>query len=165
MKKIFLLCAVLGAGQLYGMADIKHEIIKKAIESSKNIDEAVKAVKVGCTLQGACYNNLKDFTRLMGLLANKFPGEYRNEISKNFNTPVAKEYLDLNGKFINLLNGAYSNAKLLIAKKLLSEGADPNFTWKRDNGALLKNTKFLAENSDEGYQSIVDLLIQYGAKE
>jgi hypothetical protein len=143
MKKMTLLFMLtLGAGQLYGMRDlppdVRREIINKAIQSSTNLDDAVKAVNVACTVQGACYDTLPKFTALVASLQIKFPNEFRYEIAAKFKTPIAKEYNKLGEDFIELLNemdrdyDAKNDASILRkATALLDKGLDPNFSFSR----------------------------------
>jgi len=138
MKKITLLFTILCAGQLYGMEaqnisdlpkDVHNEIIKMALATSDNLDEAIKAIKVASALRGIKYDNLKKFTALVGVLAQKFPDLSREEIAQNFNTPLAKQYSELNYKLENALRAQVAYV-LKFVKETLDEGADPNYTWK-----------------------------------
>lgn len=172
MKKMTILFTILCASQLYGMRelpyDIRHEIVKKAIESSDTLDDAVKAANVACTIQGACYeNNLANFTRLVGMLHSKFPTETRKEITKKLNTSTVKEeYMSLVGQFIDkVLLGINTATALENAKILLDAGVDPNYDWgsSRLQTSLLQTSKALKQQ-DQNVKDIIDLLIKYGAK-
>lgn len=159
MKKMTLLFTILCAGQLYGMkdlpSDVQHEIVKKAIESSRTIEDAARAINVACTVQGACYNNLKDFNKLLGLLQGKFPAEYKYEMAKKINTETARKYMSLNEKWFSIMNS--DKPSMGLVKRLLDEGADPNFSWQRSSGQSLLDIFEVRE-----LDGIVKLLKQYG---
>lgn len=112
MKKMTLLFTVLGASQLYGAMEVKNirdlprdihsQILNAAFPESKdNLDEAIKAIKATGAAQGLRYDNLKDFTRLMHVLAKKFNTGPHNVINspygvaEKFKTPLAEKYVKL----------------------------------------------------------------------
>ncbi len=80
-----------------------HGEIVRALAKSKDLGQTIEAIKVAGTLRGLRYDNFKDFTRLVGVLAEKFLDLTREEIAKNFNTPIAKQYSELNYKLEHAL--------------------------------------------------------------
>lgn len=105
MKKIAL-CMFLCIGVLNGMEpeqrskdvclsnlpeEVYNEIIETALATSSNLSQAIKALKVASVLRGVCYDNLKDFTRIVHILADKF-NVTTQEVALRFDTSLAKEY-------------------------------------------------------------------------
>ncbi len=144
MKKLILLFTMAcAAGQLYGMLevqnimdlpeDVRNKIISMALPSSDNLDETIKAIKVG-VLRGVRYDNLKTFTALMDVLAKKFPNILRKKIAEKFNTPIAKEYVTLGEQlFLPVITYGFANRRseqspVEDMKKLLEKDADPNYS-------------------------------------
>lgn len=106
MNKVVLLCMFLCVGALNGMKleqgskdvcvsnlpeDVCNEIIKMALVSSNNLRDAIKSVKVAEVLCGVRYDNLKDFTRIVHILADKF-NITTEQVAAKFDTSVAEEY-------------------------------------------------------------------------
>lgn len=159
MKKIALLFTILCAGQLYGMEsersmygmekmgafgelpkDIHHEIVKKAIESSKNLEDVIQAINVACAIHGACYDNLKDFTKLVHILADKFDkytifGVIKflstEIIAEEFGTQIAKQYTELNNELLKMTQESSWNPNraevINKLEELIKAGADVNY--------------------------------------
>jgi len=147
MKKLLLLSTLVCAGQMYGMESqepmgtfaqlpkelLHQEIIKQAIESSNTLEEAIKAVKMARALSGVQYDNLKNFTKLVHLLADKFDTT-THEVANEFNTLLAKNYIQL-GEQLLQLNNQFNQPNILdkdnIRNKidqLINDGADVNFS-------------------------------------
>lgn len=131
MKKMALLLTILCAGALNGMQEwynlpneLKQEIINTALAASNNIDAATKAIKTTGALYGVKFdeNNLEDFTTLVHILANRFNLPTKT-IAEQFNSPTAKQYLDLGMK---MSNPAMMTAPYIAL--LISKGADVNFS-------------------------------------
>ena len=153
MKKMILVCAMICAGQLYGMGDIGklpkevQVLIIQALNSSNDIDSIINSIKAASSTSKALnqmvneqynLNNLKGFTTLVGILADKASTSLgRFEIAQKFNTPIAQEYMDLGGKFVALLNA--DKADLVKIKELINKGLDPNFSFKGAASTNLKN--------------------------
>lgn len=167
MKNIrLLLFTLLCASQLYGMElpskeqlppELYTEIIRKAVETSNTLEEAVKAVNAASALQGAKYENLKDFTRLVHILANKFNAS-TEEVANLFGTKTAQHYLYLGKKVQNIV----FNSKGRIGEhvdevnKLIAEGADVNYVAQSGMTALIQ-----AAMSLNPY--MVELLLNHGS--
>lgn len=152
MKKVFFLCALICAAQLYGMEpirtkeeeekaqrakvlaiytscatfpELRQEIIGKALATSDNRHEPAKIIKKISILHGVEFDklfNLKDFTSLVHILANQFHDSCF-AISCTFKTPVAEKYGELFFQ-INKLVGANDITAL---KNVIEQGADINF--------------------------------------
>jgi len=166
-----LLGALVCAGQIYGMEpqepmgafaqlpkELHQEIIRKAIESSDTLEEFVKAVNVACALQGVCYDNLKDFTKLMHMLADKFDTT-THEVAGNFHTSLAEKYIQLGEQLLIIDDESSQLDTFDKVTQLINDGADVNFTM-RNNMAIDSTPLFVAIqliNVD-----VVKLLMQSG---
>jgi hypothetical protein len=179
MKKIALLFTMVCASQLYGMEpeyglqnlppDMRREIVNKAIESSATLESAVKAVNTACVVHGACYNNLKDFTKLVHMLADKF-GNATSTVANKFGTEIAKEYIKKGRDLRDTDWEAPSFIVISIVKKKIEDGADVNFseggqlntlnTVRLKKGLTIRGTP-----SSSNYEKIEKELINAGAKE
>ena len=134
MKKIALLLTIVCAGRLYGMEaenigslpkELHDQLIQMAFTTSNNPAETIKAIQFASAVHGVQYDNLKDFTRLVHLLADKF--DTRTDIIANeFRTPAAKTYSTLGYSLIKALgdNTPVGHAKVA---DLIQQGADVNF--------------------------------------
>ena len=67
-----------------------HKVIVNALAQSNNLEQVIEAIKVAGILSGVRYDNLKDFTALMDILAKKFPDMSRQEIAAKFDTEIAR---------------------------------------------------------------------------
>src|SRR5262245_54934151 len=107
MKKTIILFTILSIGLLNGMEtepsyetlpkELKQEIINTALATSKSVDEAINTLKTVSALQGIQFDklfDLKDFTKLVHMLADKFNTK-TELIAEKFKTPVAEEYVRL----------------------------------------------------------------------
>src|SRR5690242_15449786 len=100
IAKIALLFTIACVGQLYGMEkpsygsllpELKQEIINTALATSKNVDEAISMLKKLSALHGVEFDklfNLKDFTKLVHVLADKF-NISTSQVAQKIDTPVA----------------------------------------------------------------------------
>ena len=149
MKKM-ILCAILCAGQLYGMRN--------------NLPE-----RQGETLMDllAKTNNLKSFNVLMNKLAERFPGSTREDIAKKLNTPLANKYIEINKAFVQSILTEDPVARLQYAQTYLKRDADPNFTFRYgDNsyGSVLGTAYNMAvKDHGEGNRLVELLLNEYKA--
>ncbi len=190
MKKIALLFTIVcAAGQLYGMEaqnimglpeDVRNEIIRKALAASDTLEEAIKAIKVGA-LRGVNYDNPKDFTKLVHVLAKKFDLDTAT-VAQEFRTTtvanIAKNYL-IQSRMLLKLIASYDadDIQILIddIKKLISYGADVNFVQRptgmlpslgfNEDTPLIKIFSYKPYNVQEALQRIktlVELLLEYG---
>jgi len=162
MKKLFLLAVLICIGQMYGMEPLEpmgsfaqlpkelHEEIIMALLKSKDLEQAVEAIKVACVLRGACYDNLKDFTRLAHIFANQF-NVSTYQIAKKFNTSTANEYNILNTQ----LMVAIQSSDIQKLTDLINEGADVNYSTDL-------NTP-LTKAVIQWNLQIIKLLLQHGA--
>ncbi len=138
MKKTTLLFTILCAVQLYGMEETQkmgtfgslpediHKVIVQSLATSNNLEQTIEAIKVAGILQGVRYDNLKDFTKLVHILANKFnvPTE---KIAKKFNTPIAQKYLQLCS---DLFKKILMRSSIEELTQLIQQGADVNCSAK-----------------------------------
>ena len=153
MKKVFLLCALVCASQLYGMEpeqkpqswnilprDVQILIIQ-ALYSNDNPDEAIRAIiamsRTNKAVNQLIHGDIKSFTALVDLLEKKFPKMARQEIAKKFNTSIAKEYVELGRQLMSLgfdLQYGPSDIPIINAIKALitQENADPNYSAEYD---------------------------------
>lgn len=131
MKKVFLLCALVCAGQMYGMEKMGtfgelpeelHQEIVRALLNSKDLDQVIDAIKVASVLRGVRYDDLADFTKLVHALADKF-NKPTIFVARKFNTPTAKKYIDLSIALLFIPSSTFNNVAQLI-----KDGADVNFT-------------------------------------
>lgn len=173
MKKLILLFTMVCAtNQLYGMEqatpketllpDLKQKITHMASSASKNLNEAINALESASTFYGVqfdklFFDNLKDFTALVNLLAKKFPDKSRKEIAEKFKTPIAKKYVHLGEKLAN------NWKKKDILTQLIKEGVDLYYsiTYATDEGVYLLtplNRATMSKNVE-----IVQLLLDAGA--
>ncbi len=83
-----------------------------------DLDKAIEAVK---NLQG---NTLKDFTKLVHILANKF-NTTTQAVAEKINTPTARIYLTLGNELLTLA-GSWRKEREIIS--FIQAGADINFT-------------------------------------
>ena len=179
MKKMILLVIMVCAGQLYGMGDIGklpkevQVLVIQALNSSNDIDSIINSIKVASSTSKALnqmineqygLNNLKGFTTLAGILADKASrlgntalGNFG--IARKFNTPVAKEYIDLGNQFVALLKA--ENADLAKIKELINKGLDPNLTGQGQS-ILERVTQALWDKNNK--KAAVQLLLAAGAK-
>ena len=128
MKKSYLLCTIICASQLYGMQqsyykqlppELRQEIINNAL-AQNNIEDAIKILQGLYTLQhGLSYDNLKNFSRLVHILATKF-NQTPLQIAEQFETPIAQEYFKLTKK----LGTSILQNKLEETEILINKGAD-----------------------------------------
>lgn len=154
MKKITLILAILCTNALNGMdptsteqktkeleiyklltaiPELQKEIITAALATAKNIDEAIHMIEKLSILGGVRYDNLKNFTTLINIVAKKFPDITRQEIAQKFTLPIAQEYIKLNNLFMdNISRIKYyrpekSGNALHEVTKLLDD-IDPNYS-------------------------------------
>lgn len=132
MKKLILLFTIACAGQLYGMEaesvrdlpeELRREIMQLAqvILPSNNLDEAITTIKKLSAFFGNPLDDLKTFTALVHILADKFNKE-PSDVAKQFNTPTAEKYEKLSTALTNLIVNHYFDG----VKKLIEQGADVN---------------------------------------
>jgi len=107
--------------------NIHDKIIKIVLASSDTLalEETIKAINIASALRVVRYDNLKDFTKLVYILADKF-NVLPNLVAKKFNTSTARIYLGLGLKLS--MNPQYPI-------QLIEQGADINFM----NGTPLGN--------------------------
>lgn len=125
MKKVFLLCALICAGQLYGMeseklkyedtygslpSELKQYIINTALVLSKDLPDAINAIKAFSTLHGVDYKKLNDIT-LVNALTDKFP-----EIVKDVIVFAVKQP-ELYQKVLTILKEKPIEAAIEVLKK------------------------------------------------
>ena len=190
MKKLILLFTILCAGQLYGMEaqnimglpeELRTEIIRKALAASDTLEEAIKAIKVG-VLRGVNYDNPKDFTKLVHVLAKKFDLDTAT-VAQEFRTTtvanIAKNYL-IQSRMLLKLIASYDAGDIQILidniKELINGGADVNFVQRHtgmlpslgfnEDTPLIKIFSYKPYNVQEalqGIKTLVELLLEYGA--
>lgn len=151
---MILLFTILCAGQIYGMEkeqpsggplvpDVYTEILKKVVERSNTLADAIQAVDIASVLQGIRYDNLKNFTRLVHILADKFhitTQEAAHKIASSLNNllPIAKQYENLASNLNQALENFHSythptkqeplDARRNLIKRLIADGADVNYS-------------------------------------
>lgn len=159
MKKITFLFIILCTGQIYGMEqeqslgnlpkEIHHEIVK-ALATSNNFGDTVQAVSIASALQGVRYDNLKNFTALVHILADKF-NKSTCVVSLHFKTPIATEYEKLG----NALLSCWPSTKLI------QQGADVNFIGYDPVKGKISTPLIMAARAGNVY--LVELLLHAGA--
>ncbi len=167
MKKITLLFTILCAGQLYGMEEPPkmgafgdlpedvHKVIVQSLATSNNLEQTIEAIKVAGALQGVRYDNLKDFTKLVHILAKKFsvPTE---KVATVFKTPTSLKYLEMiNNETLRYMEGDVLNE----LNQLIKNGLDVNATYRYMNSPSLLDQMVNQEAKPE----IIKLLLDAGA--
>jgi hypothetical protein len=159
MKRIILIFTILCVSQLYGMEpepvlgelpeDVHNTIIRMALATSDTLEEAIKAIKVASVLRGIRYDNLKSFTKLVHMLANKFPKKDTKTIAKLFGTSIAEEYINLGNALIGAISWWEDIDQIT---KLIMQGADVNYSDKN------LGTPFTMANKADNSKEIIQLL-------
>lgn len=176
--KVFLLGALVCAGQMYGMEPMEHknepvkfgqewktlpDEVKRLIlvalsESGNNLDEAikniVKASKINKELNSMInLNDLKGFTKIVHMLADRF-NQYPIAIATKYfkKSAVASRYLSLATK----LKSAIAKGEVETAKEAIAEGVDVN-----NIPGLLHVAIYFAINKGHGTE-IIQLLLDNG---
>jgi hypothetical protein len=192
MKKIVLLFTIVCASQLYGMdptssftkvsedrslyelqrtgpqnisdlpKDVHNEIIKTALATSPDLLRTIEAINVASALRGVRYDNLKDFTRLVHILSNKFNALDASMIDwfLGYHMPgvalTADEYATLAHDLID----AIEKGQVDTAASLIEQGADVNYSFfSEDYGYTSALIIAVRKNDTE----IVKLLLNAGA--
>jgi len=181
MKKIALLLTIVCAGQLYGMepsvaeamagrpekgnlGDFEqlpeevHGVIVKALATSNDLEQTIEAIKVASALQGVQYDNLKDFTTLVHILADKFDIPTA-EVAQQFGTPMANTYYQLGSKLRHAVKVVQTEARYNEIIALIKDGADVNFSNDSKNFTPLN----FALNNDFNVE-VIKTLLNDGAK-
>lgn len=176
MKKVSLLLTILCAGQLYGMEntdlsqgamepekksnlgafeqlppELRQIVAQTALELSTDINQAITIAKI------LPINNLKDFTKLVHILADKFEYYTTQDIAKAFKTPASKAYLDLAKELADAIYYGDVNKVTESIKK----GADVNFDTN-DIGFSSLPLLFYAISRGGGGNEVIKLLIDNG---
>ncbi len=183
MKKIILLFTIICAGQLYGMEEAPkmgafgdlpedvHKVIVQALATSNNLEQTIEAIKVASVLRGVRYDNLKDFTKLVHILADKF-NTTTAKIAKEFKTPIAEKYVNLGNDltFYMLMFDKDGNIKDPDRfTQLINQGADVNYTGTEGSIYILGKGDFpdiqtpLIAAVKSGNSDLVKLLLNSGA--
>jgi hypothetical protein len=135
--------------------ELKRDIIISALAANGDIDQAVDTIENTSMLYGVqfdkLFNNLKDFTALMNVLAKKFPTISRREIAKKFTTPIARTYINL---YDELKTNVYAG-NIKGAKKAIEQGADVK-------AGIILHTALLPKNYQPS-TAMIKLLLEYGA--
>jgi predicted transcriptional regulator len=139
------------------IANDSNEILKQSLATSNTLDEAINAIKKLSALHGVQFDNLKGFTTLVHLLANKF-GLSPQEVANKFNTPTSKKYMRLAVELIE----AVKNNNMDTVTELIAQGADVNY-YKKDPTEVDKMTP-LAYAVKKNNEKLVKLLLDYEAK-
>ena len=108
------------------LPELQQEIITKALAVSDSVVEAIDMIKKLSIVHGTSFDklfNLKDFTKLVHILADQFD-KSPYSIALKFNTPIAKKYVEL----ASLLNTSVQHGIVAAAKQFIIEGADVNAT-------------------------------------
>lgn len=143
MKKLFLLCALVCAGQMYGMEpkkplfleiehiselpkDIHQKIIKTALETTNHPYLTIMMIERLSAMQGIQGNklfdkllgNLKDFTKLVHMLADRSKMT-PVQVAVDLTGSTAQKYVALSNSFeLAVLNGWIETAERLIAQEV-----------------------------------------------
>jgi len=130
MKKIVLLFTIACIGQLYGMEpiepsykslpkELQQEIITQALAVSNDPFQAIEMIEKFSILHGVQFDNIKDFTKLVHILADKF-NVSAQDIAYFFETPVSQKYRQLFNTFLRYLR----ENNLEDIKKSIAQGVD-----------------------------------------
>lgn len=180
MKKLCLLGVLVCAVVLNGMEqsyyktlpkELQQEILSTALISSKNLTEAINALKNASMLHGVqfdkLFDNLEDFTKIAHRLADQF-NVSTWEVSFAFKkTPIAERYMDLiekavpgsaryNNEYGLLVSSGITRSDYL--NKLIKEGVDVNATYVLYRDSLLTLSTKSIDNVD-----LIKLLLRSGA--
>lgn len=174
MKKIALLFMIVCAGALNGMEpmkaerisdlpeDVHNEIIKKALASGDTLSEVMQTVNVASALRGMRYNNLKDFTKLVHILAANTFDTQTDMVAwhlKNFApdmTEIANQYITLTHNLTDAIETRNINA----ADLSIQQGADVNYSFFCEEYGYTIALISAVRNKDK---AMVKLLLDAGA--
>ncbi len=183
MKKIALLFTLVCVGQLYGMEqeqpkkdlgafeqlpeDVHNVIINMAFATSNTLHQTIETIKAMSALRRAQYDNLKDFTKLVHILADKFYYD-TDSVARVYNTSTAHTYRGLGSRLLDIASLAHKpiwsgpgvedlSYILDRMKQLITEGADVNFSGSQLSTPLYKAL-------EKGNAEAVKLLLEFGAK-
>ena len=191
MKKIALLCALVCAGQLYGMEsyfaeaskdrlgkeavgiytssemlpEIKQQIISAALASSDSVDEAIDAIKKFSVLHRVpfdiLFNDLKTFTKVVNLLKEKFFSKLTLLAIAYKLNPAIAEKYDELNA--QLLESIYNGNPIEDIIELLNQGADVNtYAHERFHEMWVEGTP-LRVAAEKSRVDVVKLLLNSGA--
>ena len=137
------------------LPELQKEVITAALNSNNTIDEAIDQIKRASVFYNVPYdnlfNNLKDLTKFVHMLADKFNSSTEN-VANKFGTTTAQTYINLGKKLVS----AIDNRKIDRASQAITQGADVNYTY----GA---NVSLLMHAMDFGNSGLVKLLLDSGA--
>lgn len=139
--------------------ELQGVITQKAILSSNNIKEVVENIKKFSEVYGVkidtLFDNLKDFTKLVHILGDKFDTSPQViAVYLHWDTPTAQKYQELYQDFVNALyHGSIEDVKRLIA-----EGADIVAV----SGIICRTLKYLLPMGEPAAEKI-KLLLKHGA--
>jgi hypothetical protein len=157
--------AIQNAGMIYGDVQLDKtaaiEILKKALSNNmdllKNLLKNIRpndfdgAIEIIEKLE---INDLKDFTKMIHILADKFNEPTGLIVKHSFKTPVSQEYQNLGMQLLNIAGREGESVRNKIIE-LIKEGADINFAF---GDSVL--AKAISEYSLEN----IELLLKLGAK-
>lgn len=167
MKKLFLVGALVCAGQLYCMENLYEKtlweefpeelqriVVSKALDTSNTLNEAVNAIKKLSILHNVRYDNIKDMAALVDVLTNKFPDNSQAAITKALEKHGLIEF---RGEWKTLPD----DVKGLILIALLQSGNDLNEAVKNIVKASAidgKLNKMINYNDFKGFTTILHIL-------
>lgn len=108
--------------------DVKVLILMALAQSGDELEESVHNIKKVSLVNrdlNKMLNDLKEFTKIVHIIADKFDNLTSHEVADEFDTSIAKQYIEINESLVlAILSGSPSPEKVI---KLLNQGADVNF--------------------------------------
>lgn len=127
--------------------DVYQELVA-TLEKHQNIDQAIASINENFT-----FENLKDFTALVHMLATEFH-KTTAQVAKKFNSPIARRYLKLGGELEDVSGAKWERVGHSIIN-LIKQGADVNLSGRTSPLRIAINNV-----NPHG----VNILLKYGAK-
>lgn len=122
-----------------------------ALASSNTLEKAIEAINIASISREVLCDNLKDFIKLVHILAYKFD-EYPITIAEKFNTSTAKRYIELHDK----LGQAVFDSVIEYTDQLILKGADIT-----DHASILQ-IEIHSKLKEKQFTPIINLFLKRG---